>query len=227
MSQEGASYPRGQGPRFAEATERGGFLTRKGRIPRPTFRENPAGEHEDSRPLRKRRGNDKAWGGKSVGIRAGRPDRSDLVVAFVLAVLAMLGVAAPAQAAPGDLDLSFGEGGATTTVVPYGNDQLSGASAEDLAVQPDGKVVVAGSAFDPGDFALARFDSDGSLDETFDGDGRLTTAVGDLNDSVGDLALQADGKIVTATIKGGPSGSTDPSGNALERDKTWSFTVKR
>jgi uncharacterized delta-60 repeat protein len=70
-----------------------------------------------------------------------------------------------------------------------------------MAVQGDGKIVaagycIAGSAF--GEFCLARYNPDGSLDSSFDGDGGVTTAIGGFGDYVLAVALQADRKIVAA-----------------------------
>lgn len=68
--------------------------------------------------------------------------------------------------------------------------------ANALAIQADGKIVVAGIAL-PGDtdLALARFNSNGSPDTTFDGDGVATLAL-PLNQSIFDIAIQPDGKII-------------------------------
>ena len=68
-----------------------------------------------------------------------------------------------------------------------------------MAIHADGKIVAAGyvligSLFD---FGLARYNTDGSLDTTFDGDGKVTTDFGDSEDARG-VAIQADGKIVAA-----------------------------
>ncbi|MBI4770572.1 MAG: hypothetical protein HY784_09250 [Chloroflexi bacterium] len=63
------------------------------------------------------------------------------------------------------------------------------------AVQSDGKIVVAGQS--DGDFALARYNANGSLDTTFSTDGKVTTAIGSY-DTGNALALQPDGKIVVA-----------------------------
>ena len=70
-----------------------------------------------------------------------------------------------------------------------------------MAVQSDGKIVVAGTADAPGrnDFALARYNDDGSLDTSFDGDGEVTTSFGvQVQANAFSMALQADGKIVVA-----------------------------
>jgi len=74
-----------------------------------------------------------------------------------------------ALAAGGDLDPSFGVGGLVTTT--EFSEGLGSAGA--IAIQPDGKIVVAGYLWsDPEtEFAVALFDVDGSLDPTFAGDG--------------------------------------------------------
>jgi uncharacterized delta-60 repeat protein len=71
-----------------------------------------------------------------------------------------------------------------------------------LALQPDGKIVVAGTAnadFANADFALARFNDDGTPDASFDGDGLASADfVNHSNDIGRGVALQPDGKIVVA-----------------------------
>ena len=49
-----------------------------------------------------------------------------------------------------------------------------------MAIQADGKIVVAGQSPTAAatDFALARYNADGSLDTSFDGDGKVTTDFG-------------------------------------------------
>jgi len=93
--------------------------------------------------------------------------------------------------ADGSLDPGFGAGGKVTTAVSSGTDY-----AYALAIQPDGKIVAAGYAND--DFALVRYNSDGSLDPTFDGDGKVTTAVGIGGECAYAVAIGMDGKIVLA-----------------------------
>jgi uncharacterized delta-60 repeat protein len=73
--------------------------------------------------------------------------------------------------ADGSLDTNFGTGGTVTT-----DFALSGDTGQTMALQPDGKVVVAGwsSPGDTGtDFVAARYNSDGSLDPAFSADGRV------------------------------------------------------
>jgi uncharacterized delta-60 repeat protein len=96
----------------------------------------------------------------------------------------------------GLLDASFdGDGWVTTSFSAFGN------TASSLALQPDGKILLAGEAvasYSGGDpyIALARYNSDGSLDNAFDGDGKLV--VTDMAGGRSLVALQADGKIVVA-----------------------------
>jgi uncharacterized delta-60 repeat protein len=120
----------------------------------------------------------------------------------------------------GDLDTSFdGDGFAITDL----GTSWEGASA--AATQPDGKLVVVGSTVITSSgqgslIALARYNLDGSLDASFDSDGRATTNLEDC-DCVGDegataVAISPDGKIVV----GSNASLSDPSG-------TSDFTVLR
>ncbi len=95
----------------------------------------------------------------------------------------------------GSLDNTFGTNGVVTT--PIGNADY----ATDVAIQSDGKIVVAGNSYHNGtdwDFALTRYNSNGSLDNTFGANGIVTTGVGDLNDEAYAIDIQGDGKIVVA-----------------------------
>ncbi len=94
----------------------------------------------------------------------------------------------------GTLDSSFDGDGKVTTNIGT-NDDIGYA----VALQADGKIVVAGDSWNGGnyDFALARYNSNGTLDTTFDTDGKVTTAIGSENWSEA-VAIQADGKIVVA-----------------------------
>ena len=81
-----------------------------------------------------------------------------------------------------------------TTDFAFGDDY-----ARAVRLQADGKIVVAGHAYSgSNNFALARYNANGSLDTSFDGDGKLTTDFGGGTDLAFALALQADGKIVAA-----------------------------
>ena len=96
--------------------------------------------------------------------------------------------------ADGTLDPGFSGDGTRTT--NFGGDDV----AYDVALQPDGKILVAGSS--SGAFALARYDPDGRLDHTFSGDGRLTVRFGSNQRDTGAraLVLRGDGRIVAAGV---------------------------
>ena len=93
----------------------------------------------------------------------------------------------------GSLDTSFGGDGTVTTDFIAGND-----IATNVVIQPDGKIVVAGysDALGTSDFVLARYNKNGSLDTSFNFDGRATTGFGTADDVAASMALQSDGKIV-------------------------------
>jgi uncharacterized delta-60 repeat protein len=108
-------------------------------------------------------------------------------------VLALIVLSTNGQAAPGNLDLAFGGTGKVTTGSGFGNG---------LVVQSDGKIVVAGnSGSESGgpDFGLVRFNTDGSLDITFGGTGKVTTDFGK-NEYGESVAVQSDGKILVAGV---------------------------
>jgi uncharacterized delta-60 repeat protein len=90
----------------------------------------------------------------------------------------------------GALDPTFGSGGKVTTGFP-----VASSSIQDIVIQPDGKILAAGGA--DSNFALARYNSNGSLDATFGAGGRVTTTIPDAG-SFTDIAVQPDGKIVAA-----------------------------
>ncbi|MFN9503447.1 MAG: hypothetical protein ACK57J_02635, partial [Rubrivivax sp.] len=94
--------------------------------------------------------------------------------------------------ADGSLDTSFGIGGKVLTAVGGSDDH-----AWCIAVQPDGKIVVGGTSYNSThDFALARYNADGSLDTSFSGDGTVITAVDSGYDGGFSVAIQPDGRIV-------------------------------
>lgn len=97
----------------------------------------------------------------------------------------------------GSLDLSFGTGGKVVTSITNGLDKAYG-----VAIQTDGKIVVAGHSSSPitgRDFVCARYLTDGTLDSTFGTTGIITTDLQIGSDDVAyDLAIQTDGKIVLA-----------------------------
>src|ERR1035437_5862886 len=93
----------------------------------------------------------------------------------------------------GIIDSTFGTNGIVTTAIGSFNDYISS-----IALQSDGKIV-AGGASDNGsnnDFALARYNANGTLDNTFGTNGIVITAIGSAMDEITSIALQSDGKIV-------------------------------
>ena len=95
----------------------------------------------------------------------------------------------------GTLDTNFGTGGKVITAIGSSTD-----AAYSVAIQSDGKIVAAGFS-DNGsnaDFALVRYNTDGTLDTTFDSDGKVITAIGSGTDEARSVAIQSDGKIVAA-----------------------------
>ncbi|HEX8565143.1 MAG TPA: FG-GAP-like repeat-containing protein [Pyrinomonadaceae bacterium] len=99
-------------------------------------------------------------------------------------------------AAPGWLDLSFGNGG--KVLVPVG----TGEFARDIKVQSDGKIVVVGEttvSSSPNynrDFAVLRLNPNGTLDSSFGNNGVVTTDMGTWGDTPFAVAIQPDNKIV-------------------------------
>lgn len=95
----------------------------------------------------------------------------------------------------GSLDSGFGSSGIVATPIGMSID-----IAYSVAIQTDGKVVVAGYSFNGSnnDFAVVRYNTNGTLDTSFDSDGIVTTAVGASIDMAYSVAIQTDGKIVVS-----------------------------
>jgi len=113
--------------------------------------------------------------------------------ALALSVCCTLPLTSLAQ--DGSLDLSFDSDGKVTTGIQFWYD-----AGNSVAIQSDGKIVVAGSSYNGSndDFALVRYNADGSLDTSFDTDGKVITAIGSDFDQGFSVAIQSDGKIVAA-----------------------------
>jgi len=97
----------------------------------------------------------------------------------------------------GSLDKKFGDGGKTTTNIIFASRALA------IALQPDGKIVAAGfttNLTQGPDMAVARYNTDGSLDEDFGMNGTVTTDFTGGTDIINALTLQPDGKIVGAGL---------------------------
>ncbi len=134
-----------------------------------------------------------------------------------LAAAAALLVPAAAHAAPGELDPTFDGDGRLTA--DFGKTETGDAAV----YQPDGKLLVAGQTRAElagnfaGDFVVLRYNTDGTPDKTFDGDGRIAIPFGP-RDNATAIALQPDGKIVVA-------GSTNS--DEAPATGTFSFAVAR
>ena len=103
----------------------------------------------------------------------------------------------------GSLDANFADDGTVLTDI---NDAKSFDEGRAVALQPDGAILVAGSSNVGGsrDFALVRYQSDGSLDSTFGADGSVLTDITGPGrfDAALAVALTPDNKIVTAGAAG-------------------------
>ncbi len=109
----------------------------------------------------------------------------------------------------GSLDVTFNPGGSLpgTVTTDFGGDSAAIA----VTIQKDGKIVAAGIA--GGDFAVARYNTDGSLDATFNPTGSLpgtvTTDFGGSMDQANTISIQKDGKIVVAGQSNTGAGADD------------------
>jgi len=119
------------------------------------------------------------------------------------------------HALPGDLDSTFDSDGKVTTSIAGsgGNDQ-----GNDVAIQPDGKIVVAGYTNIPGsgtgpDMVLIRYNADGSLDTGFGTGGKVLFLESGQQIS-NCLVIQPDGKILAV-------------GNADNSSGRWNLAVYR
>lgn len=148
--------------------------------------------------------------------------------------------------ADGTPDTSFGDfdsstlqrRGYTTTAFSTAQDR-----AESAVLQPDGKII-AGGIVDPiGSWGIARYNTDGTLDPTFDGDGMMTINVG--SSSVKSIVIQSDGKILLVgapnftiarlntdgsldpTFGSGGKLTVNPSTNKNGSGYPWSIVIQR
>ncbi len=139
-----------------------------------------------------------------MGLRLSLRRSEGLLLPGILVAL-LFQVAGSALAAPGDLDTTFGSGGKVTTAISSSTDGGHG-----VAIDGSGRIVVAGNSYDGSRwrFAVARYNSDGSLDTTFDGDGKVTTAIGASDDEATSVAIDSSGRPVVAGYSYNGSTST-------------------
>jgi uncharacterized delta-60 repeat protein len=114
-------------------------------------------------------------------------------------LLALLFTSIYSHAQIGALVPSFGTGGAAITPIGTGSDM-----GRNLVVQTDGKIVVVGNSSNGTDldFAVVRYNTNGTLDNTFGTGGKVTTNITPGDDDAFGVALQADGKIVVVGTVG-------------------------
>ena len=101
--------------------------------------------------------------------------------------------------ADGSLDTTFSDDGRQTT--DFGGEE----SVAGVALQADGKILVVGDTGDDRDFAIARYNPDGSLDATFSDDGLATTDFGSPDEFGAGVAVLGNGTIVAVGSSGLPS----------------------
>jgi uncharacterized delta-60 repeat protein len=129
-----------------------------------------------------------------------QPDGKILVVGGAFPLFTFLGdFALVRYNANGSLDPSFGNGGIIRTRFAAGGSYAYGAT-----LQPDGKIIAAGTVFvdfstddsSNTDFALVRYNSDGTFDQTFGNGGGVMTDFDGFNDDSYTVLIQPDAKIV-------------------------------
>ncbi|MDO8541473.1 MAG: PKD domain-containing protein [Opitutaceae bacterium] len=139
------------------------------------------------------------------------------ILTFLIFSLVM---ALPAVAASdGDLDTTFDTDGKVIT--PFGSYMSIGQS---VAIQSDGKIVVAGISMldaSTGDFAVARYETDGSLDPTFGSGGKVTTSFGDIGrDQAWGVAIYKSGPNIGKIVVAGDTTASGLNVFALARYNT-------
>lgn len=102
--------------------------------------------------------------------------------------------------ANGTVDTSFGTDGAGIVYTDLTNISDYSDTVADMKIQPDGKIVICGylnnyNNGDNYDFFIIRYNSNGSLDTTFNGDGLASYNMGS-GDFAFALTFQSDGKIL-------------------------------
>lgn len=136
-----------------------------------------------------------------------------ITVSFSIALSLVLSVYISAHATA-VIDRTFGVNGSADISSVVGGSGTSPASVKDIAVQPDGKIVVTGLVFQAAqrtDIFVVRLLPGGALDGSFGTGGKIITSLSAGDDVVMDMELQSDGKIVLvgSTTVVLPSGFTD------------------
>ena len=119
-------------------------------------------------------------------------------IALILAATLLFGSTQLVFADDGDLDPTFGTNGYVSHNIGDSIDE-----GMTVAIQSDGKIVAAGYSYmyegNDSVFLVTRYNSNGSLDSTFDNDGIVTTSFSSIGyDQTSDMVIQSDGKILVA-----------------------------
>lgn len=106
----------------------------------------------------------------------------------------------------GSLDTSFGTNGYSRFDIDAGSEDI----ARSLTLQNDGKIVVSGSLFTAGDsyFFTTRFNTDGTIDNSFSGNGVRIETFGPGFNIAYTVKMQPDGKLLVAGYVGNSSGNS-------------------
>ena len=108
-------------------------------------------------------------------------------------------------AMPGNFDRSFGSRGKAKTSFGTASDKIFA-----IALQTDGKIVAAGASNDNSiNAALVRYNTDGTLDESFGDGGKILLYINGSSEIAYDVKIQSDGKIIIAGTKTSASGDSD------------------
>ena len=156
---------------------------------------------------------------------------------IILAISLFFALSVSVSAAPGNLDPTFGTGG---IVVSTGGDVNTLEFAYATAIQTDGKIVVVGygAGGSTWDLAVARYNTNGSLDTSFGSRGVVLTDISSGAEYASSVAIQTDGKIVVTgytyfgyyfvVVRYNPNGSLDTTFNGTGKvitpiDNAYSF----
>src|SRR3990172_4983538 len=118
------------------------------------------------------------------------------LLAPILALVPSLAFATGAGAAPADLDTTFDSDGIRTETYLFADDGINA-----TAIDSNGKIVVVGSRnvfVAQNDFWIARYNTDGTPDTAFSGDGQQTLDIAGGFDYARDLMILGDGSILVA-----------------------------
>ncbi len=140
-------------------------------------------------------------GGNDNGKSLARQSDGKLIVAGQSGDISGNGFSLVRYNTNGTLDPTFGTGGKVLTVIGEQSDALA------VTVLADGKILAAGYALtnSANDFAVAKYNSDGTLDAAFGSGGIVTTDFNNSNDAGYAMAVQTDGKIAVVGQSGANS----------------------